>query len=317
MQAQIGLNDFDDPDLTAKSWLATGTVDPLHTFDEAGIPQLSQVSSDLFFLPRWQTSPVLETSHVNENLLEAKEFDSIARDCIASKAAVLGGFHIAPPGNTSHPDPTTALFATLQSIWEGHQTAYLGDPMSHMAVPVFDSLYGETREVVAVLISTFHWSWYLRNVLTDTAAGYTVVLENACDELGNFTYQLNGPDVQIVGIGDLHDSKFDDYHNEGLVYKLKVEDGTPDGIPFNQNSCPYSFHVYPTQAEYELYVTAQPVVISLAIGAVFIFTIVMFLIYDRLVERRQKVVFARATHTTAIVSSLFVSVRWTIDFIFR
>jgi hypothetical protein len=193
-------------------------------------------------------------------------------------------------------------------MWEGKQTSYLGDPMSHMAVPVFDSLYADDREVVAVLMSTFHWSTFLRDILTVKDSGYSVVLENACDEIGNFTYRLNGPNVGIVGVGDLHEREFSSYRVDGVFYNIKVEDGTPDGIPFNQYSCPYSFHIYPTQEEYDGHVTFQPVIISLSIAAVFAFTIAMFLLYDRLVERRQKVVLARATHSTAIVSSLFVSI---------
>jgi hypothetical protein len=48
-----------------------------------------------------------------------------------------------------------------------------------------------------------------------------------------------------------------------------------------------------------------PLVITCAIAGVLFFCILMFLFYDRLVERRQKVILATATQTTAIVSSLF------------
>jgi len=45
--------------------------------------------------------------------------------------------------------------------------------------------------------------------------------------------------------------------------------------------------------------------VTFAVAMVFVFTAFMFLIYDRLVERRQHVVLNRAATSTAIVSSLF------------
>jgi hypothetical protein len=45
---------------------------------------------------------------------------------------------MAPPGNTSHPDRTTELFATLLSTGEDEKVEYLGDPMESMMLPIFD-----------------------------------------------------------------------------------------------------------------------------------------------------------------------------------
>jgi len=310
LQERAGLNDFDDPEVSAKSFLTLGTVDPLHTFDDLGHPLLSQASEDTVFLPRWQTSPVLETSQVNENLFEAMEYEAIARDCIASKAAVLGGFHFSDRGSTADLDSTTAFFATLQSISSGTKLEYSGDPMTHIAVPVFDSLYSENREVVAVLIATFNWGIYMEDILDANNKGYTVVIENQCDEVGSFTYTMKGEKVYAKGIGDLHDRRFTDRVRNGQFENPKIGDGTTDGISFNQDSCPYRFRVYPTLEDYESIVTENPVHVSIGIAFVFAFTIALFLCYDGMVERRQRIVLARATHSTAIVSSLFVSVLW-------
>ena len=86
-----------------------------------------------------------------------------------------------------------------------------------------------------------------------------------------------------------------------------MEDGTVEGLRYDDTSCPHVFRVYPTQAEYDKYVTPMPIIISLSISAIFAFAIGMFLLYDRLVERRQRIVLAKATQSTAIISSLFVS----------
>jgi hypothetical protein len=305
-QEQLGINRFVDQDHVEESWITTSVVDPLHTFDDFGRPLFS--ASDGPYLPRWQTSPVLQTSMVNENLLEEDTVSSILKDALQTESAVLGGFHSAPPGDTSHPDPTTAFFATLRCMWDDEQVEYLGDPMSHIVIPIFDRLEGPLREVVGFLKATIHWHWYLRNVLPETDYGITVVIENECD--GSFTYQLDGATASVIGFGDLHDRKFSKYGVTGRFQNEIIGDGSSNGIRLNQHSCPYFFHVYPAQEDYDHYITNEPIIISLSIAAVFIFTIGMFLFYDRLVERRQRMVLAKATQSTAIVSSLFVSIQF-------
>jgi hypothetical protein len=53
------------------------------------------------------------------------------------------------------------------------------------------------------------------------------------------------------------------------------------------------------------YETLTPVLITSAVAFIIVFTVIMFVVYDRLVERRQKLVLTRAVQSTAIVSSLF------------
>jgi hypothetical protein len=128
-------------------------------------------------------------------------------------------------------------------------------------------------------------------------------LENKCD--GNFTYLLKGDEAFVVGFGDLHDPAFDKYHHAGTINMDVIKDGTAKGIPLSQGGCPYTFHVYSTEAEESHYVTNDPIIIALSVASVFLFTLLMFFTYDALVERRQRLVLAKATQSTALVSSLF------------
>ena len=303
-QKKQGLETFSDPVSDENTWLTTSKVDPLHTFDPSGRPSLS--IADGPFLPRWQSSPVLERSLTNENLFEDEDSATIARDCIFSESAVLGGFVTAPEGTVNHPDPKTSFFATILSLAEGREVSYSGDPLSFLMIPVFDSLDELNRKVVAVLKSTISWRSYLRNILPKTNKGVHVVVENRCQ--GMYTYYLEGDEAYAVGFGDRHQRKFTNYGVEGIFETDTIDDGTVSGISLNQEGCPYFFHVYPTQAEEDNHVSNDPLIISLSVAAVFLFTIGMFFFYDYLVERRQKLVLAKATQSTAIVSSLFVSV---------
>jgi hypothetical protein len=55
------------------------------------------------------------------------------------------------------------------------------------------------------------------------------------------------------------------------------------------------------------YRSSDPVVFTVCAVLIFAFTSAVFLVYDRLVEKRQKTVMSSAVHTSAIVSSLFPS----------
>ena len=309
IQEEQGLNDFDDPGVIRKSFLTDNVVDPLHTFNDVGQPILSK-SSGPYFVPRWQMFPVLETSMVNENLLENPKVSKPVQASIESRSAILSGFQFAPAGSTSDPDRATAFFATLESMSVGKQAEYKGDPMSHILIPIFDSLNGTDRgEVVGVLQAKFHWKDYLEDILPASDYGYHVVIENGCDPTveNAFSYEVDGPLVKVLGKGDRHDLAFTHYLVDGNMAKDSIKDGTPQGLRYSDEYCPFVFQVYPTQVLYDKYVTDIPILLSLSMSVVFIFTIGMFLLYDRLVERRQAIILAKATQSTAIISSLFVS----------
>lgn len=303
LQTEQGLHNFVPQARFERTWLTNQTVDPLHTFDSAGIPLVSQSEGPL--LPRWQTSPVLSTSMVNENLFENDVVSHLIKACIANKSAVLGGFQLAPPGSTTHPDHTTLLFATLLSISAGEEVEYEGDPISHIAIPIFDKWRGDKHErVVGIVESFIYWRWFMRGILPHDEISITVVIENNCT--GSFTYQVNGPYVRSIGAGDRHDLKYTAYQVHGSIRSHTIDDGTLHGMPLN--ACPYSFHVYPAHEGYNHFVTNEPVIVGVSLAIVFAFTIAMFLVYDQLVERRQRLLLAKATQSTAIVSSLFVSI---------
>ena len=54
-----------------------------------------------------------------------------------------------------------------------------------------------------------------------------------------------------------------------------------------------------------LFITDYPAYATMAVCLIFLFTGFMFIVYDRMVERRQHVVMRQANKTSAIVSSLF------------
>ena len=186
---------------------------------------------------------------------------------------------------------------------EDQEVEYLGDPMAHLQIPIFDSFDVASRKVVAVLDSLIHWRALFQNVLNPNIDGITVVLEDGC--AGVFTFEINGESADIVGAGDLHDSKFQNYKRESRFNTTSLDDGTETGLKFNQLTCAYSISVYPTKKYQNSFTPAGTIIMIFAVVMVFIFAIAMFLVYDYVVEIRQSLILAHATQTTAIVSSLF------------
>lgn len=69
--------------------------------------------------------------------------------------------------------------------------------------------------------------------------------------------------------------------------------------------CSYKIKVIPSDSFEKKYKSNDPIIFTFAVLAIFVFTSLVFALYDLLVSRRQTKVMATATRTTAIVQSLF------------
>jgi hypothetical protein len=102
----------------------------------------------------------------------------------------------------------------------------------------------------------------------------------------------------------LHDIEFESWgETTKSLDKGTVADGTREGLSFYSGDCHYTVSIYPSEAFHHS--KGSPVVMTFAVAFIFAFAIFMFFVYDRLVERRQRLVLRKAVQSTAIVSSLF------------
>lgn len=126
-----------------------------------------------------------------------------------------------------------------------------------------------------------------------------------------FTYRLDGPKATYVGVGDLHDEKYDYLIQSRTLFKImettknSTEGSTYSGLPLDDKYCPLTIHVYPSQTMEDAYLTSDPLRFTILAAAIFVFTSLVFVAYDCIVARRQKIVMDRALASGAIVSSLF------------
>ncbi|GKY96214.1 hypothetical protein MPSEU_000581300 [Mayamaea pseudoterrestris] len=261
------------------------------------------------YLPTWQTSPVFIRTLVNRNLLSDPDAARYANATVATGTVVIGGFEFAGDDyGQSDATPETKLYTTLLSISKRRPFPYITSPLTRFYLPVFDSFDQATKRPVALMSALIRWESYFVNVLPQQIRGINMVLESTCSAVDGdiYTFKITGTEPDPVGLGDLHETKFDHYARMATMADVSsVDDGSPTGIPLNQDECTFKMTSYPSQVMLDDYRTSLPALITFAVAMVFAFTFIMFVVYDRLVERRQNLVLQRAEQTTAIVQSLF------------
>lgn len=150
-------------------------------------------------LPFWEMSPFLSFDDVNIDMLQEDDprgyYGAL---CLAEGAIVIGEIEYHAPGGIDSPDATTSDYAQLLSIDAGKEVKYLGDPMSNLFIPIFDS-FEDDRIPTAVLVGFFNWGNLFKGVLPDSTKGIDLVLRNTCTD--PFTYRVIGLDVVPLGKG--------------------------------------------------------------------------------------------------------------------
>ena len=147
----------------------------------------------------------------------------------------------------------------------------------------------------------------IKDILPPGSNGFIIVFENPCNP--TFAYMVNGPTVEYLGTGEFHpDSNFDHLQMESDLLDLQrfaVKDSSYSGIPIGDDVCPFNVRVYPSYEMEASFMTATPIILSVTAALVFLMFAGIFVLYDILVERRQRVVMNTAVRSAAIVSSLF------------
>lgn len=77
------------------------------------------------------------------------------------------------------------------------------------------------------------------------------------------------------------------------------------GLPLDEDYCPHFIRIFPSQEREDSDLTNDPLLFSLIVAGVFVFTSLVFLCYDGMVELRQRRVLTKATESSDIVASLF------------
>jgi class 3 adenylate cyclase len=270
------------------------------------------------YMPSWQQAPMIPNSAGSFPYnWDAWEIPDVAAALVnmfeTQRVVVSGAGNIIEDPN----DPWQVAMAEAGRNWA---RAYISpdddpaEPISVITYPVIDSLESvrinidEEQSIVAVLTFAIFWRELLRDILPLGSDGVLVVFENPCG--ADFTYQLDGPSTTYLGVGDLHDPKYNHLGHSTTLPDLmdtstSERDSSYTGIPLSTDYCITTLKVFPSQVFEDDHVTSDPIIFTLIIAFIFLFTSAVFITYDCLVSRRQRIVMDRALKSGAIVSSLF------------
>mmetsp|Transcript_46094 Transcript_46094/g.112587 ORF Transcript_46094/g.112587 Transcript_46094/m.112587 type:complete len:433 (+) Transcript_46094:1591-2889(+) len=175
-------------------------------------------------------------------------------------------------------------------------------PRSYAVQPVFEKFSpNQDADIAGFIFSVVPWDTYFSNILPAGTNNFIVQVMDTCGT--NFTYRLNGADAEILDQGFFPDPKYD-YLTQTAEFatfaRFDAEEQS-DGVLY----CSYSLSVHATAEYEEEFKTNKPLWVTMIVVLVFVFTALVFVLYDFFVQRRQNKVFKTAQQTTAIVTSLF------------
>lgn len=185
------------------------------------------------------------------------------------------------------------------------------EPASDLYFPIFDDLDTfdiDTSKVspVATFGVTFYWRDMIRDILPESAKGILVVVDSPCS--ASFTYRLDGRETTLLGRGDLHESKYDDMEVTSVITALnsfRIRQTSYSGPKLDDETCPISFRIFPSQATEDQYMTDNSWLYSGFTLLICLTAGLLFVLYDRFQERRQRVLMESAEKNNAMVSALF------------
>eukprot|EP00980_Cylindrotheca_fusiformis_P012652 scaffold3091_cov117-Cylindrotheca_fusiformis.AAC.4 len=190
-------------------------------------------------------------------------------------------------------------------------------PGSQMIQPIFDGpdTGADDRKMVAIVLIQIPWLDFLRNILSEGENGINVVVESACPRIDEddkqslapternvATYLISGSDAVMLEEADIHDPKYDAYGMSDVfadfgIFRSQVPEGTC--LPR------MTLYVYPTAELQESLKTNNSVIYTVVVVLIFVFTTLVFLLYDYSVGKRQRTVMERIMKQERIVSDIF------------
>jgi hypothetical protein len=262
-------------------------------------------------LPSWQAYPIVPTwPPYNYDYILGLSLTTAHTEMLEKGSIVITAPYLNPDPNDEA--AMKSAISTANWLYERlHPDEEPFEPASDIYFPVFDDL--DTFEIdtsktspVATFGVTFYWRDMIRDILPESAKGILVVVDNPCS--ASFTYRLDGRETTLLGRGDHHDSKYDEMELRSVITELnsfRIRQTTYSGPKLDDETCPISFRIFPSQATEDQYITNNSwlysgftVLLCLTAGLVFV-------MYDRYQERRQKAIMESAEKNNAVVSALF------------
>ena len=173
-------------------------------------------------------------------------------------------------------------------------------PHTYIFEPIFDSLY-ENRTLTGFMTAFIRLDKFFTNVMPETVKGVVLVLDGTCND-NYHSFRVDGHRSEYLGPGKHRDFLYEDIAKDFVLAPKNLLDDT-DKQPY----CQHNVRVYPSAEFEKSFYNGQPFFYATAIAAAFAAAMLVFLIYDNNVKKRNTAVMDSATQTQMIVSNLFPS----------
>ncbi|CAB9528578.1 Receptor-type guanylate cyclase gcy [Seminavis robusta] len=269
------------------------------------------------FAPVWQQYPITPWLATNWDDLQDPAYGLPVVDAVENRrVGMIPSFNVVR-------DPDDEANVATATFWKGWAEQYIGpgddpsEPISSILYPMYDtleSIYTEPEECempVGMMQVTVFFKDTIRDILPSDSQGIIVVFSSTTKCSATFTYRIDGPMTTYLGSGDHHDPAYDGFRkyvtlNEIMKTTKESGEGTTyTGLPLADSYCVNTIEVYPSKEMEDKYMTSDPLVFTIVAACIFLFTSLVFILYDCIVSRRQRIVMQRALASGAIVSSLF------------
>eukprot|EP00980_Cylindrotheca_fusiformis_P010813 scaffold2446_cov106-Cylindrotheca_fusiformis.AAC.3 len=171
---------------------------------------------------------------------------------------------------------------------------------SQILQPIMDN-----GKVVGMLWLRLKWLEFFQNLHVDGIIGTIVVIRNSCeidDAIRVLSFAIDGSHADFLGEFDAHDPKYDDQVVSEVVLDLKLD---PEQIPEGLCVPTLTLELYPTDELAATFETSKPALYTTVVVAIFVFTSLVFFLYDYFVGRRQRKFMERIIKQDQIVSDVF------------
>ena len=220
---------------------------------------------------------------------------------VNSKAAIFSEL----AGESSN-DQTLTESSSTSITTDKNETLAMG-PTTTLFYPIFED-YSRGR-VVGSLSMDITWRELLQNSLPFAIDGATLILENSCQPESMVAFTVN-EDGTLEYTGPLDSTP--DFDEEDVIVLPSGYDYGEFIDALSSSNCDYRVHLLespPGSAAFALDdgddKSGRPAAYTAIVALVYFLLLVIFLVYDWLVERRQSVVINIATKSSAIVENLF------------
>lgn len=262
-------------------------------------PPLDQQGNNMYF-PKWQSSPVVPFwDPYNWDLNRLDNFYDTVLPEILQHHAVISPAPNVPVNDSPEAQESAQANIDWFSLLLDADRQDPASPVSDLFYPILSHAASDVvlknattsgrkddSQLLGIFSLSFFWKDLFANILPTGSDGMVTVVSNTCGQ--DITFELNGPEVILMGITDLHDSRYTNMQRSTSLHIDPSE--TTTALPLGNDLCTFTLAAYPSQRLESRFYSSDPIVFCIAVVSTFLVSAIIFLLYDFLVEARQRAV---------------------------